>query len=679
MKFLICVAVLAGAVAFARVEPSSDDIAVWVGQLGDSDFQKREEATRRLTAAGEAALPALREAIVADGAPEVAQRAREVTWVIVRLTPERQAQVAAKAAAAFAAGDYETAAREQMLIARTRRPTVEECIRVGHDWQMANRWAEAVAGYDRALERVRQVLGGDPEREPPPLPAPEGKGPGFGGGGGRGPGLAGAERMALTEHQVREFAGIRAGLVLMIGRIRREKLNDPRGAAAALGEIVEMTPEFQGTLPALLAPLAGDVKRRRVKREVAHDVGRGLSLLNEFDVMEELAKTQESLGRDEAAILTLVRLCGAYLHTREDGVEDALARLTRLIERTPAVMAMEGGKALVELTPAPAVVAAGAGAKPQTYANAASPFRWTATNLGTFGLGGVAVRDLARLPDGRWVGAMTADGKVYTAATRDGVMWDAPQLLPYCGIANNTDPAVIADGNGAIWVAWFANRMSLHPRSSGGYTLWITHSADGKTWSSPRAIGADTGGWPMGAMHWLRTREGRFRLSWRAAAATTANSPGEITKLEAVDLFQGGRAWPMDPQIVQDDGGRYHLVMDDRLGGLRYANSRDGVKWSDSIVLVEKQENKPSTEGPNLLIDGQRSALIYSVGGATWLRRGSLSAMKELGAAVQIADGAATAVGTRWVRMGNEVVGFATGGDAVWMMHAGAADVFKGR
>jgi hypothetical protein len=627
---------------------------------------------------GEGGRPARRAAMV-EGDDEVRQRARSIAWAIAELTPEQRALIEQKVARAYERADYVAAATGQELLARRRRPTVEQCLSVGHYWQLADRWPAAVAGYQRALERVEQVIGGDPENDPPPAP-PAGKGRfngpgGFGGGGGRGPNGNGIQGVpGLTDFQRRELNERRAGLILLIGRLQREKLGDAAAAVGTFARVVEIVPEFQGNLAGLLPALAADVGRRRAKQEVAHDVGRGLTLLNEFDAMEELARTQERLGQTDEAILTLARLCSAYLHTRDDGVEEALGTMTRLMETSPVASAMAGAVELVKLTRAPAVVAAAGPKKSEAFVNAASPFVWTRTNLGDFKLGSVAVRDFARLPDGRWIGALTAGGRVYTATTRDLVTWEAPRELPLNGIGNNVEPALIVDGKGVVWLAWFNNRLSLNPRSSAGYQLWLASCADGKNWSAPRAIGADTGGWPMGALHWLRTADGHVRLSWRAAAAT-AVWPGEITKLSAIQMFVPQQLWPMDPHVAQVDGGRYHMVLDDRMRGVTYANSDDGQKWSEPVVLVEKNANGPGMETPALLIDGRRAALIYQVGAASFLRRGMLSELKNLGAPVQIGGGVGV---PRWARVDEEVVGF-VGGETPWVLRGRVEDVFGGR
>jgi WD40 repeat protein len=70
-------------------KPDADAIARWVRQLGDDDFDKREEASQKLQDAGEAALPALQEAAEKESDAEVRARARKIARVIEQgLWPE---------------------------------------------------------------------------------------------------------------------------------------------------------------------------------------------------------------------------------------------------------------------------------------------------------------------------------------------------------------------------------------------------------------------------------------------------------------------------------------------------------------------------------------------------------------------------------------------------------------
>jgi hypothetical protein len=677
---------------FAQTRPATlpSDVDRLVKQLGDDAFPKREEASQQLTAIGEPALPAL-VAAMKNGAPEVRLRSESIVRVLTELPPEQRGEVAARAARAFAEADYTEAARQQMLLARRRRPTIDECLWVGHDWQLAGRWADAVAGYLRALERMEEVLDGDPENDPPPPPPPggpfggggaiEAKGiRGGGGGGGRGGPRNGIVPVpGLTDFQRRELTANRAGLILLIGRIQREQLADPVAAVFTFSRVLPPVPEFQGELPVLLARLAGDVQLRRDKKEVPHDPFRGLQILNEFDVLEDLARTQEQLGRIDDAILTLARLSNALLHTRDDGVDESLAQMSRLMQKSAAIGETPDAVKLIALTPPPAPKDARKAATPPGH-DADSPFEATLTNLGEFGLGAMDVRDLAKLVDGRWIAALSCGTRVMLATSSDLVRWDAPQALAMNALANNIEPAMVVDDDGVLWLAWFSNRLSLQPRSSGGYQLWLAHSADaGKTWSAPRAIAADTGGWPMGSLSWSRIDDGRqFRLSWRAACAVAA-SPAQITKVEPIGMSKPQQMWPMGPQVVREDGGgRFHLVVSDFMRGVTYAVSEDGKQWSEPQVIVEQEPNRTPLGEPRIFLDGKRIALIYQGYNTSYLRCGTLG--EAPGAAPTLTDKLRTisagACGTAWRRIGDEIVGF-VGGESVWILRAKTTDVLR--
>src|SRR5205807_6109306 len=61
----------------AAPPPSQEDIARWVDQLGDKRFANREQASKQLWAAGQAAEPALGKALQSTDA-EVRRRARDI-------------------------------------------------------------------------------------------------------------------------------------------------------------------------------------------------------------------------------------------------------------------------------------------------------------------------------------------------------------------------------------------------------------------------------------------------------------------------------------------------------------------------------------------------------------------------------------------------------------------------
>ena len=78
-----------GPAASAGDGPDAATITRWIGQLGDDDFDKREEASKWLKAAGETALPALHDAAQSSPDAEVRSRAEKIVAVIEKdLWPE---------------------------------------------------------------------------------------------------------------------------------------------------------------------------------------------------------------------------------------------------------------------------------------------------------------------------------------------------------------------------------------------------------------------------------------------------------------------------------------------------------------------------------------------------------------------------------------------------------------
>src|SRR5947209_6850965 len=79
LRFLLAASlVLAAALLSVRgADPSPDEVAALVRQLGSDSFEEREAAGRLLSAAGKAGLPALRRARDGDDA-EVRRRAAEL-------------------------------------------------------------------------------------------------------------------------------------------------------------------------------------------------------------------------------------------------------------------------------------------------------------------------------------------------------------------------------------------------------------------------------------------------------------------------------------------------------------------------------------------------------------------------------------------------------------------------
>jgi len=241
-------------------------------------------------------------------------------WVAAgETTLADQAALRARAREAFAKGDYEAMAEALQPLAALALPDFErpaentpghqglltgrfdDALALGHAYQLAGKWAEAVQAYQNGVSLIDAALrsfGAEarPEGldEGPPWvntrPAPARQAPLW---------LMGLGR---TEE---DFLLWRAGLLLRIGRMQREGMKDLAGAAATFAKVVERGPALRRGLDELLA------KRTESMRQSLADIEKGTSRPQYFPGREfygalsglaELAATQEAMGQAEAAI-----------------------------------------------------------------------------------------------------------------------------------------------------------------------------------------------------------------------------------------------------------------------------------------------------------------------------------------------------------------------------------------
>lgn len=76
LLFAACWMLASATASSVAAEPAADEIQSWLAQLNDDDFARREQATERLQAAGDAAIEALAQGALSSS-PEVAWRAGE--------------------------------------------------------------------------------------------------------------------------------------------------------------------------------------------------------------------------------------------------------------------------------------------------------------------------------------------------------------------------------------------------------------------------------------------------------------------------------------------------------------------------------------------------------------------------------------------------------------------------
>jgi len=220
----------------AEPEPAKPDAEALIRQLSDDRWAVREEATRKLTAMGPAAIPALRRAMGSDDL-EVSTRARMIYKWIVGFPSSRQLQEAREQMhKAFADADYPRTIDLGKRITASDGANVLDWLWLGHGAQLAGRWKEAVDAYRQVIPLIDEELATE-------VKLPQGGRRRIG----RGKGVAveqigppGQATRPLTEIQRRKLVSQRTNLATWIARMQTAELKDPRAAAGTLGEALKV-------------------------------------------------------------------------------------------------------------------------------------------------------------------------------------------------------------------------------------------------------------------------------------------------------------------------------------------------------------------------------------------------------------------------------------------------------
>ncbi len=326
-----------------------------------------------------------------------------------------------------------------------------------------------------------------------------------------------------------------------------------------------------------------------------------------------------------------------------------------------------------------------AGGSYALFVNLDSPFRWDLTSLRGFTPFPPSQCSLARLPDGRWLAAYGGDSQIRLSASRDLVTWEKPWALPDGAVFPTIEPALYADGDGTIWLAYFSNRLAWDPFSTAGYRLWLASSRDGRAWARPRPVfpgppeqsgwrGLD-GGLPLGAAQIVRARDGRYGLSWHGHIGWGA-TPGEIQELRPLREATDRPSNTCNSHLSVATDGRFHLVYDDFRGGILYATSADGLQWSAPRRIVDAEGPNPGSH-PQLLLAGDTAALLYETNTGAWLRRGQVEPEPRFGPPVKISGHGVPLSGSRACVTGDGQVVLLAGQDTIWVLRADLKSVVR--
>jgi hypothetical protein len=249
------------------------------------------------------------------------------------------------------------------------------------------------------------------------------------------------------------------------------------------------------------------------------------------------------------------------------------------------------------------------GARCGIFANLASPFQWKQTPLD-----GMSDIHIVPLPDGRFLAVGESAQRIMLAVSTDRLSWSEPKPAPFDSVFINFSSAAVAAADGTVYVAFFSNRLTLEESSTGGFRLLITSTRDGKMWTALRPIEIPAvGGWPLPAPCLLQRADKTCLVLWGRSAAT-GKSFDEIRALQPIETDPDG---PKDlslchPQVLEDAGGKLHLVFDDFGRGIYYARSEDALHWDAPRLLVKRANaNQFDLSTPQLILGAGKPLLIY--------------------------------------------------------------------
>lgn len=283
-----------------------------------------------------------------------------------------------------------------------------------------------------------------------------------------------------------------------------------------------------------------------------------------------------------------------------------------------------------------------------------NPFRLLSSDDTNARKGVRSTSSLVRMPDGRFLFAF-GEKKITFANSDDGVAWEESWEYEHNSIFPTGNPTVLVDDDGTIWMLYSSKRPGTDCFSSGHYYLWLAHSRDGHTWSTPAAIrtahmlGNDT------IVQLTRSPDGKYWILANGRIGS-GDSPGDIRELQRLLVPIRINRTPTHVQATFDADGRCHLVfvLDDLKRLVQYSQSDDMRLWSSPRTLFKADDFR--AEIPQLVIDGDRVALIYSNNKGRWIRRGTMQDEgPHLTDPIQFANHSVGAYGSRVMRESGKV------------------------
>lgn len=271
---------------------------------------------------------------------------------------------------------------------------------------------------------------------------------------------------------------------------------------------------------------------------------------------------------------------------------------------------------------------------------------------------------LAKRPNGDLLMAWTTADKfqiqsrIMLSSSADGTPW----AYEHNAIFNTRSPSLLVDDKGTIWMVCLSKRLSTRFRTSAEYDLWLTHSNDGRNWAPLRIIPIPDQ--PLSAQYQhvaqlVQGSDGRYHIFFNGRI-TSGETPEALGELRSLNLPQADvesySSYPTNLDATSTKDGTCHLVFDDFGQAIYYTRSDDLKRWSPVQKLAESEKGS-SVELPQLVVDGERVALVYERSSGTWLERGRLQENRlRLRVPIQITTYHAPLNGSRLFRHDDKVL-----------------------
>ena len=348
-------AMVAGVGAAPATRPAAQpprEVARLIEKLSSPSAEARDAAAGRLTEVGAPAIPALKQARLGSDA-RVRQAAQAVLDALGMRAARARDALRPQGKLALEAKDYAGAALVYGQLVLAGDASADDWLGMARAMEGVQDWREALEAYRRALGLIDLRLAAEPQVQPEPVDGGQDRA------GRTGPVQSPEVARERLEREKAELRPQRLQLLLDMGRLQRDRLDDPAGAAltfqGGLSDAPELTQRSirdladghlkllkDGTPDALSGPGEADLARQVEYQDLLH---------RRLELLKESAATHEAAGRIEEAVDALSRVALAQAITGGNAARPDVKPLARVLRKLPAGRPLPPTPMLHVLTP----------------------------------------------------------------------------------------------------------------------------------------------------------------------------------------------------------------------------------------------------------------------------------------------------------------------------------------